>query len=147
VADYYKILGLGVDADQNEIKKAFRDLALKYHPDKNKNSEESRDKFMEIVEAYEVLSNEKSKERYDLLFNKKMSINKTYFYDSRFRWTPSADFDHYYSYENLKRQYNKEIFRGGMWDISEKANMDIWKATMILFGALGLLSLFIIMNF
>ena len=146
MSDYYKILGLGVNASQTDIKKAFRDLALKYHPDKNMNSQESREKFMEIVEAYEILSDEKSKNRYDLAFNKKIGINNPNFYNSNFKWTPSADFDRYYSYENLKRQYRHEGFRGGMWDITEKSNTDLWKATMILFGALGLLSLFIIIK-
>lgn len=146
MSDYYKILGLSIDATQKDIKKAFRDLALKHHPDKNMNSQDSRDKFMEVVEAYEVLSDEKTKERYDLLLNKKIQINNPNFSDSRFRWTPSADFERYYSYENLKRGNKNEGIRGGMWDITEKANMGIWKATMILFGALGLLSIFILMK-
>lgn len=146
MSDYYKILGLSINATQKDIKKAFRDLALKYHPDKNMNSQESREKFMEIVEAYEVLSDEQSKNRYDLSFNKKIGIDKPNFSQSNFRWTPSADFDRFYSYENLKRQYRHEGFRGGMWDIAEKSNSDLWKATMILFGALGLLSLFILMK-
>ncbi|MGI0020494.1 MAG: DnaJ domain-containing protein, partial [Nitrososphaera sp.] len=56
--NYYETLGLEPGASQDEIKKSFRSLAMKYHPDKNKNSEESRQKFMKIVEAYEVLSDE-----------------------------------------------------------------------------------------
>ena len=54
--NYYEVLGVNVGATQDEIKKSFRNLALKYHPDKNGNSEESRQKFMKIVEAYAVLS-------------------------------------------------------------------------------------------
>lgn len=65
MSDYYKILGITKDSNQIQIRKAFRELALKYHPDKNKNSEESKQKFMEIVQAYEVLSDEKSRKRYD----------------------------------------------------------------------------------
>jgi DnaJ-class molecular chaperone len=52
---------VGPEATSEEIKKSFRNLALKHHPDKNKNSEESRMKFMRIVEAYEVLSDEQAR--------------------------------------------------------------------------------------
>ena len=65
MSDYYKILGIQKDSNQIQIRKAFRKLALKYHPDKNKNSEESKQKFMEIVQAYEVLSDERARKRYD----------------------------------------------------------------------------------
>lgn len=53
--DYYKILGIGKDASDHEIKKAYRKLAIVYHPDKNQNSESSDEKFKEIGEAYETL--------------------------------------------------------------------------------------------
>ena len=56
--NYYDILGVNNRASQAEIKKSFRTLAMKYHPDKNKNSEDSEHKFMLIIEAYEVLSEE-----------------------------------------------------------------------------------------
>ena len=48
---YYEILGVRPEASLDEIKRSFRSLAMKHHPDKNKNSEESRQKFMKIVEA------------------------------------------------------------------------------------------------
>ena len=139
MSDYYKILGIAKDSDQIQIRKAFRQLALLHHPDKNKNSEESKVKFMELVQAYEVLSDEKSRERYD--FN---TVNEKNF--QKFNWTPSADFANFYSYENLKREYNENIVSGGMWDISEKANAGLWKATFILLGSLGLISVFIILK-
>ena len=146
VSDYYEILGLGKDATQNEIKKAFRNLALKYHPDKNKNSEDSKHKFMQLIEAYEVLSDQNSKAKYDhSLFNKRFLNKNEYVYNSEFKWVPSADFEHFYSYENLKRRYRQENFRGGMWDINETANIGLWKATIILFGTLGLIAVFIIL--
>ena len=66
MANYYTILGLGKDASQSEIIKSYRYLALKYHPDRNKNSEEAKQKFMQIVEAYQVLSNEQSRRDYDI---------------------------------------------------------------------------------
>jgi DnaJ-class molecular chaperone len=139
VSDYYKILGIAKDSDQIQIRNAFRQLALLHHPDKNKNSEESKVKFMELVQAYEVLSDEKARERYD--FN---SVNEKNF--QKFNWTPSADFANFYSYENLKREYNENKVSGGMWDISEKANAGLWKATFILLGSLGLISVFIILK-
>lgn len=63
--DYYKILGVGKDASKDEIKKAYRKLAQKYHPDKNPNNKEAEDRFKEIGEAYEVLSDDEKKSLYD----------------------------------------------------------------------------------
>jgi len=54
--DYYKILGVEKDANDNDIKKAYRKLAIIHHPDKNPDNEEAADKFKEIGEAYETLS-------------------------------------------------------------------------------------------
>jgi curved DNA-binding protein len=65
--DYYKILGVERKASQDEIKKAFRKLAMKYHPDQNKDNKQAEEKFKEINEAYEVLSDSKKRERYDQL--------------------------------------------------------------------------------
>lgn len=63
--DYYKILGVAKTADQAEIKKAYRKLALKYHPDKTKGDKASEEKFKEVSEAYAVLSDEKKRKEYD----------------------------------------------------------------------------------
>lgn len=139
MSDYYKILGVTKDSNQIQIRKAFRKLALQYHPDKNKNSEESKQKFMEIVKAYEILSDEKARERYDSNTVNNKSIQK-------FNWTPPADFANFYSYENLKREYNENQITGGMWEISEKANAGLWKATFILLASLGLVSIFILLK-
>ncbi|MGL4663809.1 MAG: J domain-containing protein, partial [Clostridium butyricum] len=65
VKDYYKILGVSETSSKDEIKKAFRSLAKKYHPDRNGNDENAIKKFQEVNEAYEVLSNEDSKKSYD----------------------------------------------------------------------------------
>ncbi|HWK58327.1 MAG TPA: molecular chaperone DnaJ [Parapedobacter sp.] len=63
--DYYDILGISRNADQAEIKSAYRKLAIKYHPDKNPDNKEAEEKFKEAAEAYEVLSNAEKRQRYD----------------------------------------------------------------------------------
>ncbi|MBI6871325.1 J domain-containing protein [Clostridium aciditolerans] len=63
--DYYKILDIQVTATKDEIKNAFRTLAKKYHPDKNKDNEDTLRKFQDINEAYQVLSDEDSRKEYD----------------------------------------------------------------------------------
>jgi curved DNA-binding protein len=65
--DYYKILGVSKSADQDEIKKAFRKLARQHHPDANKGDKKSEEKFKEINEAYEVLSDPEKRKMYDRL--------------------------------------------------------------------------------
>jgi len=63
--DYYKILGIKKNATENDIKKAYRKLARKYHPDLNPNSKEAEKKFKEINEANEVLSHKENRKKYD----------------------------------------------------------------------------------
>lgn len=63
--DYYKILGVKKDASEGEIKKAYRKLAMKYHPDHTKGDKSAEDKFKKISEAYAVLSNKEKRKEYD----------------------------------------------------------------------------------
>ena len=65
--DYYKILGVERKASQDEIKKVYRKLAMKYHPDKNPDNKEAEEKFKEINEAHQVLSDPEKRARYDQL--------------------------------------------------------------------------------
>jgi len=65
--DYYKILGLTKSATQEDIKKAFRKLAVKYHPDKNPGNKAAEEKFKEISEAHEVLGDAEKRKKYDEL--------------------------------------------------------------------------------
>lgn len=65
--DYYKILGVDRSADEGEIKRAYRKLALKYHPDRNPDDKQAEENFKEINEAYQVLSDPEKRVRYDQL--------------------------------------------------------------------------------
>jgi DnaJ domain len=138
VLNYYEILGISQDATQDEIRRSFRNLALKYHPDKNRNSEESKQKFMKIIEAYEVLSDERTRKNYD--------SNNLRRGGAKVRWAPPADFGSVYSYDEIKRRYRSSKVEGGMWDISDKASFGMWKATVILFVCLAAVLIYIILR-
>ena len=63
--DYYDILGVSKSADETTLKKAYRDLAMKYHPDRNPDNQEAADKFKEASQAYEVLKDSEKRAAYD----------------------------------------------------------------------------------
>jgi DnaJ-class molecular chaperone len=142
VSNYYTILGLGKEASQSEIIKSYRYLALKYHPDRNKNSEEAKQKFMQIVEAYEVLSNEQSRKEYDITTQYGPAIH---------RWrnwqVPSyGDFGRVHIYTNRSHRPkttsnpgtgNSAKKNNSVGYVSRSAGTRIRKARMVIFSSLA----------
>ena len=63
--DYYSVLGVGKNATDEEIKKAYRKMAMKYHPDRNPGDKQAEDKFKEVGEAYDVLGDRSKRDAYD----------------------------------------------------------------------------------
>ncbi|WP_019506388.1 DnaJ C-terminal domain-containing protein [Pleurocapsa sp. PCC 7319] len=76
VRNYYEILGVAKNAPSNEIKRAYRTLAIKYHPDRNLGNKAAEEKFKDINEAYEVLSDQTRRVQYDQSISRKNFINK-----------------------------------------------------------------------
>jgi molecular chaperone DnaJ len=89
--DYYEVLEVPRGANQDEIKKAYRKAALKYHPDRNPNNKEAEDKFKEASEAYEVLGDSDKRRRYDQFGHEGMK--------------PGADFHGYFWFRNGREHF------------------------------------------
>lgn len=90
--DYYKVLGLDKNASQNDIKKAYRKLARKYHPDLNPNDTEAQKKFQQINEAHEVLNDPEKRKKYDQY---------------------GKDWQHADEFEKARRQQGQQQYSGG----------------------------------
>lgn len=84
--DYYKVLGVDKKASTDEIKKAYRKLAMKYHPDRNPNDKKAEDMFKDINEAHEVLSDPEKRSRYDQLQNSYATWQQAGGSPGSFRW-------------------------------------------------------------
>ena len=86
--DYYEILGIQKNATSDEIKKAYRNLAFKYHPDRNPGNKEAEEKFKKISEAYNVLSDDSKRKDYDCgrtsSYSENTSYNRAYSYSQTY---------------------------------------------------------------
>lgn len=130
LVNYYTILGLGKDASQSEIIKSYRYLALKYHPDRNNNSEEAKQKFMQIVEAYQVLSDRRAKKDYD------DRIHCGYLDPIPIREPNSSEqFCGIYDYAEIKRRYVQGSTVKS--NSAESTNLGTLKAKMVVFDTLA----------
>ena len=107
--DYYSILGLNRSASQQDIKKAYRSLARKYHPDVNPGDLKAEEKFKEVNEAYNVLNDEQSKKAYDDKLDGNMqngdNIREG---DRKKRQNPSnSDLNQKFDFGNIERDFEK----------------------------------------
>ena len=84
VRNYYEMLGVNKNASSSEIKKAYRTLAIRYHPDRNLGNKAAEEKFKDINEAYEILSDQTRRVQYDQSISRKNFINKTGFGNGNF---------------------------------------------------------------
>lgn len=134
--DYYSILGISKNATQEEIKKAYRNLAFKYHPDRNPDDKQAEEKFKKISEAYDTLGDEKKRGEYDRFGSAGTSYNSENSYyqnsyqnyyqqqsysdpfgseDSFWQWFNSSagqnsrrNSSYYYEYGNSQKNYSKK---------------------------------------
>jgi molecular chaperone DnaJ len=96
--DYYEVLGVQRGASTDDVKKAYRKLALQYHPDRNPNNKDAEEKFKEATEAYEVLSDQQKRHRYDQFGHQGMR--------------GGADYHTYQNFNDIFSQFG-DIFGGG----------------------------------
>lgn len=107
--NYYELLGVDKNASDEEIKKSYRKLAMKYHPDRNKNNPDAESKFKDIQKAYEVLSNSEKRSNYDQ-FGSEDGANYDYSgFGNNFGFDYS-DIFHNFGFDFNKKQQQKEHF-------------------------------------
>jgi len=130
--DYYRILGVNRDSSEDEIKKAYRRLALKYHPDRNQNDPHAEERFKEISEAYGVLIDKEKKGSYDQV--------RDYGYDQKY-----AGEDFGYAQEDIFRDifsnpFAREVFRDLAQDFSRSGiRFDKRFFDQVFFGGKGVI--------
>ncbi len=110
--DYYEILGLKKSASQDEIKKAFRKLAKKHHPDANPNNKKSEEMFKEISEAYEVLGNADKRQKYDEMASE-AKFQNGYDFDPAQAWHGNRGSSQRTASENDFSDFFNAFFGGG----------------------------------
>ncbi len=117
--DYYKILNISSETSPEEIKKTYRELAFKYHPDHNSGEPNSENKFKEITEAYAVLIDPVKRKQYDR-FRSQFSSNKNQGEHSEFNYSSEDLFENMFRqassrqiFEELNREFNKSGYRSG----------------------------------
>ena len=110
--DYYKILEINKNATDEEIKKAYRKLAKKWHPDKNLNNPRAEEKFKEIQEAYDVLSDKKKRENYDNPYNfSSEDVFSEFDFFKNFKTSSKkqqSDYDFFQDIENFFKEKNNK---------------------------------------
>src|SRR5215510_3732602 len=108
--DYYKILGVERKASADDIRSAYRKLAMKYHPDKNPGDKKAEDKFKDINEAYQVLSDDSKRAKYDQLGSAYTNFRGRGGRADDFQWEdwfqPGAN-------QRGSRGYSDDVFGGG----------------------------------
>lgn len=115
--DYYSILGIDKNATQDDVKKAYRKLAKKYHPDANPNDKKAEDKFKEVNEAYEVLGDAGKRKKYDT-FGSEVNFQNGYDFDpSQYGFGNNVRYEYSAgSGENYSDFFNS-FFGGGGFDL------------------------------
>lgn len=106
--NYYQLLGLQSDASKEEIKKAYRTYATKYHPDKQHGDKFFEERFKEVKEAYDILSDDNKKAAYDLKIDNKSNRSSNYNFKNHFYSKNQSGFkDLYHELEDKRRKTNK----------------------------------------
>ena len=132
VKDYYKTLDIATNATSEEIKKAYRKLALEFHPDRNHSSNASS-LFIEITEAYEILSNTHKKDAYDALFFKKSSTSSTSS-EAFNNWQEQA-YQKAYKYSKMDFNSYESILKQEL-EVLSKHSSNLGCLAFVIFGAL-----------
>ncbi len=117
MADYYKILGVEKGASTDDIKKSYRKLALKYHPDRNKGDKAAEDKFKEISEAYAVLSDDDKRKQYDAFGDSR--FHQQYSQEDIFRGADFGSVFQDFDMRGMEGLFGKIFGGGGGFDMRQ----------------------------